>query len=224
VPTSLAQLLETVDGLFAARDPQLVVWPDPHPGRSPRQQEYSRVTNPAKWRLIGVRAAAWVGALTAHGLAHVLPAEPGTIDWTQAPGTILTAAVLVEPAAPGALPLIVARNRIQDVSDAGVTLGVGRPVTCVGWFPECGCDACDTGGADELANLDQYLTSILTGSTGGSPATTGSSSPPATPDGSPPERSNVTTSTRSSATHTDGANSQATPGCDDRGPAVTVGS
>lgn len=155
--------MTTLEGLFAQRDPGLIVWPDPHPDRSPLQEEYSRVTDPARWRLLGARADAWVGALAAHGLSQVKPIYPDQIEWQEAPGPLLTSAVLVQPTAPGALPLVVARSRIDDIPDAGVTLGIGHPAVCVGWFPDCGCDACDTGGADELAHLDQYLRGVVTG-------------------------------------------------------------
>jgi hypothetical protein len=159
-----AELLVTVEAAFARRDPRLAVWPDPHPDRPAHDEEYSRVTDPGKWRILGARADAWVRAVVELGLAEAGPVELDAITWTKDPATLMTSAVLVRPAAPGALPLIVARSRIDDVPDAGVTLGLGLPSHCVGFFPDCGCDACDTGAAAELDVLDQYFEGILTGS------------------------------------------------------------
>jgi len=45
-----------------------------------------------------------------------------------------------------------------------VTLGVGDPATCVGWFPHCGCDACDGGSRSELDGLDRHIAGIVSGS------------------------------------------------------------
>jgi hypothetical protein len=69
----------------------------------------------------------------------------------------------IVPFAAGALPLAVARSRLGDVDDAGVTLGVGDPAVCVMWFPDCGCDACDSGSQDELDRLDDHIHSIVSG-------------------------------------------------------------
>ena len=36
-----------------------------------------------------------------------------------------------------------------------LTLGVGDPAVCIGWLPDCGCDACDSGSPNELEQLDR---------------------------------------------------------------------
>ena len=47
--------------------------------------------------------------------------------------------------------------------DAGIVLGVGDPAECIAWIPDCGCDACDSGSANELDYLDVYMNGIITG-------------------------------------------------------------
>lgn len=162
--TAMATLMRAVDAAFARRDPTLVGWPDPHAAhRDPLPEEYSRVTEAAKWRIIRARADAWVGSLVDLHLAEARSVAPTAIDWVEAPVTRLTSASRVEPFATGALPLIVARGRIENVPDAGITLGLGEPAQCVGWFPHCGCDACDSGSEPELETLDDLLTAIIGG-------------------------------------------------------------
>jgi hypothetical protein len=163
VRISLPSLVELVDDAFARRDPTLASWPDPHPDRSPHDEEYSRVTNPKKWRILGARADAWLSTLAGHELATVQPVELDAIRWAKKPGLLMTSAVLVQPHAAGALPMIVARSQIENVPDAGITLGVGDPAVCAGWFPDCGCDACDSGSANDLEYLDRYLAGIVGG-------------------------------------------------------------
>ena len=67
------------------------------------------------------------------------------------------------PLAAGALPLVVARSRIGEVDDAGVVLGVGDPAVCLARFPECGCDACDSGSQNELDNMDGHVFGVVRG-------------------------------------------------------------
>jgi hypothetical protein len=111
--------------------------------------------------MIGARAEAWLVALVEGGLA-VVDAD-ASVRWRVEPRTVISRADRVVPVAPGALPVVVARSRLGEVDDAGVTLGVGDPAACVMWFPECGCDACDSGSQDELDVLDDHLRSIVSG-------------------------------------------------------------
>lgn len=161
--TTPADLEERVAVAFARRDPALVGWPDPHPDRSPLEEEYSRLNDPGKWRILGARADSWVSALVELGLATAEPVEPDDITWRKRPFTVVTSAALVRPTTPGALPLIVGRSRMEDVPDAGVTLGLGTRPVFVGGFPNCGCDACDSGSEDDLRHLDEFLRAIVTG-------------------------------------------------------------
>ena len=157
----IVELRATVDAAFAVGARGLRQWPDPHPDRSVLDEEYSRLLDPAKWRLLGARADAWVSALTELGLADATVADSSA--WLVQPATVVTCAVLVVPVAAGALTLVLGRSRVGDVDDAGVTLGVGDPAVCVDWFPGCGCDACDSGSQDELDRLDARIASVVTG-------------------------------------------------------------
>jgi hypothetical protein len=156
-----SELLAAVDRAFAATGRGLAPWPDPHPDRSPPDEEYSRLLDAAKWRILGARARAWVVALVDAGAAVVEPDAP--VSWQAAPGPEISGADRVVPRAAGALPMIVARSRLGDLDDAGVTLGVGDPAVCVGWFPDCGCDACDSGSQDALDELDRHIAGIVSG-------------------------------------------------------------
>ena len=155
------ELRSAVDGAFARLGREFEPWPDPHPDRVVLDEEYSRLLDPAKWKIIGARADAWIVALIAAGLAAVRP-NP-SISWRRAPGSTIARTDLVVPHAAGALPLVVARSRLGAVDDAGVVLGVGDPALCVGWFPDCGCDACDSGSQDELGRLDAHVLGIVAG-------------------------------------------------------------
>jgi len=158
---SADELFSVVDAAFAVTARGLARWRDPHPDRQPLEEEYSRLTNPDRWRIIGARADAWLQALVETGLANV---ELGTsVLWKAPPGPILTRTDRVVPIATGAIPLIVARSRLGSVEDAGVTLGAGNPAVAVGWIPDCGCDACDSGSQEVLDELDKYLLSVVSG-------------------------------------------------------------
>ena len=66
--------------------------------------------------------------------------------------------------APGALPLVVTKDQMGDIEDAGITVGVGDPAVVFLVTPDCGCDACDSGSQDALDELDEYMLSVVTGS------------------------------------------------------------
>jgi hypothetical protein len=156
-----SELLAAVDGAFAVTGRGLRRWADPHPDRSPRDEEYSRLLDPAKWRILGARVDAWMVALVDATLAVV---ERGRdASWLNPPGAQITRTDRVVPFAVHALPLTVGRSRLGNVGDAGVTLGVGEPAVRVAIFPDCGCDACDSGSQNELDHLDAHLRSIVTG-------------------------------------------------------------
>lgn len=155
------ELLAAVDGAFARTGRGLAPWPDPHPDRSPLDEEYSRLLDPAKWRIIGARADAWLIAVVDAGLAVVAP--NAALAWRSDPGPVISRTDGVVPRAAGGLPLVVARSRLGDIDDAGVVLGVGDPAVCVTWFPDCGCDACDSGSQDELDHLDVHILGIVSG-------------------------------------------------------------
>jgi Family of unknown function (DUF6226) len=156
-----SELRAAVDAAFAISGGGLRSWPDPHPDRSPFEDEYSRLLDPAKWRIVGARADAWRIALVDADLAVV--ERNAVVSWQEKPRTVISRTDRVIPVASRALPLTVARSRLGDVDDAGVTLGLGDPAVCIGWFPECGCDACDSGSQGELDHFDEHMVVIVSG-------------------------------------------------------------
>ena len=154
-------LLTAVDSEFEVTGASLVGWPDPHDGRSPDDDEYSRVTNPARWLILGARADAWLVALERLGLATI--ERNVIVQWEDTPRTVISRLDRALPGAIGALPLVVGRSGLGDVVDAGVTLGVGDPAVCVMWVPYCGCDACDMGSHYELNQLDEHIAGVVSG-------------------------------------------------------------
>jgi hypothetical protein len=155
------ELLTAVDAAFEITGRGLTPWPDPHPDRSPRGEEYSRLLDPAKWRILGARAEAWIEVLGDSSSATVERNVP--VEWPVEPGPVITRTDRLVPSAAGALPLLVARSRLEDIHDAGITLGVGDPPVLVSLFPDCGCDACDSGSQNELDELDRYITGVVSG-------------------------------------------------------------
>ncbi|WP_420871334.1 DUF6226 family protein [Micrococcus yunnanensis] len=66
--TTLPRLRAEVARRYAALD--LPAWPAPHPdGAPPREEEYSRVTDPQRYRIAGARARVWAEVLAEAGAA-----------------------------------------------------------------------------------------------------------------------------------------------------------
>ena len=157
-------LSAAVEEAFERTARGLVRWDDPHPppDRVVADEEYSRVTDPGRWRIIGARVDAWLDVLVADGRVTVDRDVP--VRWVEAARTVVARLDRVQPVVPGGLALIVGRSRIGDVADAGVTLGVGDPAAFVHAVPDCGCDACDSGSADVIDEIDMWLGGIVDGS------------------------------------------------------------
>ncbi len=155
------ELAAAVEAAFAETGRGLPTWPDPHPDSSPHDNEYSRVTDPHKWRIVGARADAWLVALADTDLAEI--EFDKEISWDVPPTTIVSRTDRALPRIAGAMPLVVARSRLGAVDDAGVTLGVGDPAVHLAAIPYCGCDACDSGSQDTLDQLDDYVLGVVSG-------------------------------------------------------------
>jgi hypothetical protein len=157
----MARLLKRVEHTYLAAPDRPAPWSDPHRNREPDDDEYSRVTDAQKWRIVGVRADAWIDALVSAGVATV-EADP-TIDWTTPFGAAISRTDLVRPHVFGGLPLVVARTRLGTLDDAGVMIGVGEPTVVLAPIPDCGCDACDSGSQNEVELVDEHFTGVVTG-------------------------------------------------------------
>lgn len=154
-------LMGAVDAAFAETGRGLAPWADPHPDRSPLEEEYSRVSDPYRWRIVGARAQAWLAALAGAGLADV--EGDAAVVWDATPPTAVTGVDRAWPRAAGAIPLVVARSRLAAADDGGLTLGAGDPAVVLAIVPDCGCDACDSGSQDAIDEVDEYVLGVVTG-------------------------------------------------------------
>lgn len=177
----LLDLLAEVERAFAVTGADTPPWPDPHTGvdgtrRDAAEEEYSRCTDPGKYRILEARAAAWTQVLTSHGWARVEEAADGAaLPWHVAPHTSLHSATVLRPHRPGAVPLVLQRTAPADApgstdlapADAllpGLVVGVGEEPVPLEAIPDCGCDACDSGSRDLLEQLDRLVVSVVDGS------------------------------------------------------------
>ncbi len=160
----LDALRQRVDAEFRDTGSRTPPWPDPHPDRQPADEEYSRVSDPGKYRIIGARADAWLRSLAGLELAGVEDVDDPAGAWRDEPtGGAVARARRVRPVRAGALPLLVCTSGFAGVSDNGVLIGVGDPALQVATIPDCGCDACDSGSADLLAELDRLVLDVVGG-------------------------------------------------------------
>lgn len=148
-------------------------WPDPRPaGASPRDEEYSRVSDPGRYRIAPARARVWADVLAASLGARVEEVAPLPV----APAGDARASVgglRVTSSAPGTLPLLLLDRPVpadgdEDVPGRGepmpsVQIAVSRPDLVVGAAPVCGCDACDSGSDEVLESVDRSLAAVVAG-------------------------------------------------------------
>ncbi|MFC5286476.1 DUF6226 family protein [Actinokineospora guangxiensis] len=143
------QLRERVDREYSGLG--LPSWPNPNPD-GPAEDAYSRVTDPARYRITHARAKAW---------ATVLGDLPGVAAEPADHGTRVT------PPTPGALPLLLVEHEVAgpapDDPLAVLTVAVERPDAIVATYPDCGCDACDQGSADLLEAVDDAVAHVVGG-------------------------------------------------------------
>lgn len=149
-----------MDAAFVETGRGLDGWPDPHPDRRPLEEEYSRVTNPQRWKILAARAEAWFAAMAAAGIAET---EEAAVAWREQPRIPVAYTFRAVPLAPNAMPLVITWNRIEDVEWPAVVLGVGDPAEVLTIVPDCACDACDSGSQDALDELDEYVLGVVTG-------------------------------------------------------------
>ncbi len=149
-------LLREVEARFVVTAASTPGWASPHPEREPLEEEYSRVSDPAKWRIEGARALAWTLALTGLGLASREEVGAGGVATSKRGGW------RVVPRAAGALSVLVVGTRSVDELLVGVELHAGEPPVVV-LGPDCHCDACDSGSADVLETQDDAWLELVSG-------------------------------------------------------------
>lgn len=141
-------------------------WPDPHPGMSaPADEEYSRVTDPGRYRIVHERARAWAASL---GL--VPGVEKQVLDLTtqgaDGPGWHFERGLRLASGRPGTLPLLLLESDARPGavgSTAGLRISVVRPELELLTVPGCGCDACDDGSDFLLREIDDTIGQVVGG-------------------------------------------------------------
>ena len=142
-------------------------WPDPHPDRmSPGQDEYSRLTDPGRYRIVQARAGVW-----AEVLVDALGVRTETLTPESVADDVLSEpfgrGVRLVPRPPGMLPLLLldhdAPTQTGDATLPVLRIAVVRPHVVVEMQPDCGCDACDSGSRDLLEAIDATIRHVVGG-------------------------------------------------------------
>jgi hypothetical protein len=131
-------------------------WPNPHAGKdSPREEEYSRVTDPARYRIVHTRARLWADRLSA---VRRISAE-------QLTSASFDRGVRLTSTRRGTLPLLLLERGVplsgRGAPRATLQISVARPEVSVEILPDCGCDACDYGSADLLKAVDDTIVEVI---------------------------------------------------------------
>ncbi len=162
---TMSELQALVAARYARLD--LPTWPDPHPnGTSPRDEEYSRVTDPERYRLVHARAGVWTAVLEEELGAVAEPLAPTSIVAGGHPRSFDRGVRLTRPL-PGALPLVLLERDVEmpsgDATLAVLEIAVARPDVVVQRQPDCGCDACDSGSDRLLEAIDSAIGRVIGG-------------------------------------------------------------
>lgn len=167
-PAWVLDLMGAVERAFEETGRATPSWPDPHPDREVAEEEYSRLTDPDRYRILDARVDAWAAVLDERGVATLQ--DRTLASWLPGRGPGRSAApveqVLVSRRV-GGLGLAVVRWSTAP-QRFGVDLGLVAPdddtAVLLESIPDCGCDACDSGSADLLQQLDEW---VLTAARGG---------------------------------------------------------
>jgi len=140
-------------------------WADPHPDRDPVEEKYSRCLDPGRYQILHARLNAWSQVLTARELARVTE-EPATNWLAEAPlSADHSTEIRFEPTRSGGLTLVF-RPTLANGSSTGFDVGVHSAelgTALLTRSPDCGCDACDSGSADLLDELDGWVLTVAGG-------------------------------------------------------------
>jgi hypothetical protein len=142
-------------------------WPSPRPRMAePRDEEYSRVTEPERYRIVHARARVWADRLGELPGVEAETLAPAPLDDEGRLGRF-DRGVRVTSSRPGTLPLLLlerdARMLEGDQLLAVLHIGVAEPRVAVAALPDCGCDACDSGSADLLEAIDETIGHLVGG-------------------------------------------------------------
>ncbi|GGC55893.1 hypothetical protein IEU95_08500 [Hoyosella rhizosphaerae] len=158
----ICNLLTDVDAAFTITGADTPGWADPHiAGVAPDEAEYGRCPNPEKFLIVVARAQAWTKVLLNRGWAR----ETSDVDWAFRPTVPDGAVTILEPAAEGAVPLVLTTHtRVDSDHLVNVRIAAGNPAVSLASIPHCECDACDDGSDALLEDLDQWVLSVVDGS------------------------------------------------------------
>ncbi len=157
----ITELRRTVEQTYRRDAGHLPTWPDPHADRSPTDHEYSRVLEPAKWRIVTARADAWTSALLELDLAAVR--RDTSVEWARPHGAPITQIDRLVPRRSGAVALVLGHRGFEGLDDNALVIGVGDPAVELELVPHCGCDACDSGSQDVLDVVDDTIADVVAG-------------------------------------------------------------
>lgn len=142
-------------------------WPNPHPGMaSPREEEYSRLTDPGRYGIVHARARVWADRLGGVPGVEVETLAPAPLDDEGHLGRFDRGIRLTSPR-PGTLPLLLLERDVRspgpEASLAVLHISVVRPEFGLQMLPDCGCDACDLGSDDLLQAIDETIGNVVGG-------------------------------------------------------------
>lgn len=157
-----------VEARWATLD--LPSWPSPRPFMdSPREEEYSRVTDPGRYRIVHERGRIWTQVLGAVPGVRVERLPPGPLDADGHLGNF-DRGVRITSDRQGTLPLLLLERDAQLTGEpddsprmAVLHLAVVEPTIELVFHPDCGCDACDLGSQDLLRAIDESLMAVVGG-------------------------------------------------------------
>ncbi len=158
----MCDLLDDVDAAFAVTGAQTPGWSNPNKdGPEPGAEAYERSTDPEKFLIVVARAQAWTKVLLDRGWAR----EASHVDWALRPIEAGGADTVLEPAAHGAVPLVLTMHTPMDRDHPfNITIAAGNPAVRSASIPDCACDGCDSGSADLVKDMDMWVLSVVDGS------------------------------------------------------------
>jgi hypothetical protein len=133
---------------------------------SPLRQEYSRLTDPGRYRIGPARARVWTEVLGAQPGISVAPLAPADLDDEGRLGRC-DRGVRISSPRPGTLPVLLLTCDVRSASTPEplpvVHICVVRPDVALTVQPSCGCDACDSGSDDLLSAIDDAIGQVVGG-------------------------------------------------------------
>lgn len=163
--TTWDELQRSVAAAYDAQE--LPTWPNPRPGMvEPAHDEYSRVTDPDRYRIVHARSRAWRATLAELPGVSVETIDAGSAYLGSAK-YVEQRCVRVSSPVPGTLDLVLLEQDVRLTSGEGtlpvLRIAVSQPDLLLDVQPDCGCDACDSGARDLLDAVDQVIRRVVEG-------------------------------------------------------------